>query len=68
MDVSPPFYSSGAQDFYMNVCFVANRSSEKERVDKINALEREASTGEQDLSCVQWLEKNESSGQMCSDS
>ena len=46
MDVSPPFYSSGAQDFYMNVCFVANRSSEKERVDKINALEREASKGE----------------------
>ena len=45
-DVSPPFYSSGAQDFYTNDSFVANRNSKKERVDKINALEREASTGE----------------------
>lgn len=45
-DVSPPFYSSGAQDFYTNDSFVANMNSKKERVDKINALEREASTGE----------------------
>lgn len=43
-------------------------NSKKERVDKINALEREASTGEQDLSCERWLEKRESSGQMCTDS
>lgn len=50
VDVSPPFYSSGAQDFYTNVCFVANMSSEKELVDKINALEREASAGEWDRS------------------
>ena len=45
-DVSPSFYSSGAQDYYTNDSFVANRSSKKELEDKINALEREASTGE----------------------
>ena len=50
VEVSPPFYSSGAQDVYTNVCFVANRNSRKELIDKINALEREASTGEQDRS------------------
>lgn len=44
VEVSPPFYS-GAQDFYTNVSFVAIMNS-KERVDKINVLEREASAGE----------------------
>ena len=52
VEVSPPFYSSGAQDFYTNDSFVANRSSEKERVDKINALEKEASIGELDRSML----------------
>lgn len=46
VEVSPPFYSSEAQDYYTNVSFVANMGSKMERVDKINALEREASTGE----------------------
>ena len=46
VEVFPPFYSSGAQDFYTNVSFVANMNSMKELEDKINALEREASTGE----------------------
>ena len=61
VDVSPPFYSSGAQDFYTNACYVANKSSKKELEDRINALEKEASIGELDLSCVQWLEQRESS-------